>query len=87
MEGASWPPLGFDRAERPREVRYLPVVSEALADDGALLAFSVHCPRYGTTGVEDCMECSHSGKLRYHGRGGPLVLECTLARLWRAGPR
>ena len=73
--------MGFDRAEVPREVRYLPVMSQALdEDDDAVLAFYVNCPRRGRTGVEECMECSHGGRLRHHGRRGPLVLECTLER-------
>jgi len=75
--------MGFDRVER-REVRYLPVMSRTLGEgDDALLELSVNCPRRGRTGVEDCMDCSHSGRLRYHGRRGPLVLECKLERRWR----
>ena len=76
--------MGFDRTKGLREVRYLPVRSETLgAEDDAQLEFSVNCPRRGKTGVEDCMECSHVGRLRHHGRRGPLVLECTLERRQR----
>jgi hypothetical protein len=72
--------MGFDRAEK-QEVRYLAVMSNALGeDDDALLELSVNCPRRGRTGVEDCMDCSQGGRLRHHGRRGPLVLECTLER-------
>lgn len=71
--------MGFDQAAKPDEVRYLPVLSEALGDDDAI-ALSVICPRRGKTGVEDCMDCVHGGRLRHHGRRGPLVLECTLER-------
>jgi len=75
--------MGFERAE-PREVRYLPVMSTRLGEgDGGLLECSVHCPRRGKTSLADCMDCAHAGRLRYHGRRGPLVLECTLERHWR----
>jgi hypothetical protein len=73
--------MGFDPSEKPREVRYLRVMSAALAEnDDALLAFSVNCPRRGMIGVEDCLECSHGVRLRHHGRRGPLVLECSLEK-------
>ena len=79
-EAPSWMPMGFHRAER-REVRYLPVMSTSLGEgDDGLLEFSVHCPRRGKTSLADCMDCSHAGRLRHHGRRGPLVLECALER-------
>lgn len=78
-------PPAFEHTERD-EVRYLPVISTRLREaDEALLEFSVHCPRRGKICLTDCMECSHAGRLRHHGRRGPLVLECTLARHWRGG--
>jgi hypothetical protein len=78
-------PSDFERAER-QEVRYLPVMATRLVEgDDSLLEFSVHCPRRGKTCLADCMECSHAGQLRHHGRRGPLVLECTLERHWRGG--
>jgi hypothetical protein len=74
VEAASWLPMRFNRAEEPQEVRYLRVISEPLGeDDDAVLEFSVHCPRRGITGVEDCMDCSHGGRLRHHGRRGRRV--------------
>ena len=85
VAAASWQPAGFEGAET-REVRYLPVMSNLLGQgDDALLELSVNCPRRGRTGLEDCMDCSHGGRLRHHGRRGPLVLVCTLERRWREG--
>jgi hypothetical protein len=77
--------FGFERAGQ-RDVRYLPVFSTRLREaDEALLEFSVHCPRRGKICLTDCMECSHAGRLRHHGRRGPLVLECMLDRHWKGG--
>lgn len=79
-------PMGFDQTKQPQAVRYLPVTCEAEGDDDAgELEFSVDCPRRGRLGVEECLECSHSGRLRHHGRRGPLVLECTLEKRPREG--
>lgn len=72
--------VGFEPTDG-REVRYLPIMSTRLGEgDGDLFEFSVHCPRRGKICLTDCMECSHAGRLRHHGRRGPLVLECTLER-------
>jgi hypothetical protein len=78
-------PMGFDPTAQ-REVRYLPVMSRRRGKgDDSLVELSVHCPRRGKTSLEDCMECSHAGRLRHHGRRGPLVLECNLERHWQRG--
>jgi hypothetical protein len=66
-------------------VRYLPVISTRLPDDGTLYEFSVHCPRRGKICLTECMDCAHAGRLRHRGRRGPLVLECTLEGHFRGG--
>ena len=79
-ERPSWLPMGLARGE----VRYLPIRSKPIDDSkDSLLELSVICPRRGKTGVEECMECAHGGRLRHHGRRGPMVFECTLERSWR----
>lgn len=84
-EAVSWTPTDLEQAE-PLVVRYLPVMVTRLDDsDDSALEFSVQCPRRGKTCLADCMECSHAGQLRHHGRRGPLVLECTLERHWGGG--
>jgi hypothetical protein len=64
VEAASWLPMGFNRAEEPREVRYLRVISEPLGeDDDAVLEFSVHCA------LE--IRCQLSRRDRFRGRSAP----------------
>jgi len=62
-----------------RNRRYLRVTTERIdGSDEPSLAYLVDCPRRGCVGIDVCVACPESGRIRYHRRGrGPIAIECT----------
>ena len=49
--------------------------------EDSIEAYTVDCPRRGYVGLDVCVACPESGRVRYHRRGkGPITIECSYVK-------
>lgn len=71
-----------------RRGRCLRIIAEPLdASDDPIFLFKVDCPRRGRVGLDQCMECSNSGRLLFDTESMLAALICELPRDFKAEPR